>query len=125
MTRPQRPGGEPPPAHSADGVPLGPIAAAVADRYFEEFPGDLERYGPVAREWEVHDTLWTLAWAANPHIDLAAQIEWLATVLAARDFPLAQLARNLELAADAGEGALGGDAATELRAAAASVRARA
>jgi hypothetical protein len=41
-------------------VALAPLAEAVADRYFAEFPGDLERYGDAARQWEVHDTLYCL-----------------------------------------------------------------
>jgi hypothetical protein len=58
MTRETHPpSGSPPPdrlqVHGVT-VELGPLAEAVADRYFAEFPEDLERYGPdVARAWEV------------------------------------------------------------------------
>jgi hypothetical protein len=38
-------------------IALVPLAEATADRYFEEFPEDLDRYGDAARAWEVHDTL--------------------------------------------------------------------
>ena len=82
---------------------MTPLAEAVADRYFEEFPGDIDRYGDAAREWEVHDTLHCLNWAlldVKGYTSLEKQALWLAGILRARDFPVEQLARNLELAAD-------------------------
>jgi hypothetical protein len=84
-------------------VGLTELAEAVADRYFEEFPDDLERYGDAARAWEVHDTAHCLNWAAldvEGHVSLEQQIAWLTSVLSARGFPLERLARNLELSAD-------------------------
>jgi hypothetical protein len=109
-------------------VALLPLAEAVADRYFAEFPDDLERYGEVARAWEIHDTCHCLQWAlldAEGLADLGREVAWLTGVLSARGFALEHLARNLELAADVlGEG-LGGSAvaiADHLRAAAADVR---
>jgi hypothetical protein len=84
-------------------IALLPLAEAVADRYFDEFPEDLERYGDAARAWEIHDTSHCLQWAlldAEGLADLKREVAWLTTVLNARDFPLAHLARNLELAAD-------------------------
>lgn len=106
MSRPAPPTGAPPPASAAPGpgepVELVPLAEEVARRYFEEFPGDLERYGGVARDWAVHDTRYILAWTVGDlagHPMLARQVEWLAGVLGARGFPLEQLARNLEIAA--------------------------
>ena len=65
MTR--RPSGSPPPtAVTLDErrIELAPLLEAIADRYFAEFPGDLERYGTVARDWELHDTAHCLNWAA-------------------------------------------------------------
>jgi hypothetical protein len=84
-------------------IELAPLAEATADRYFEEFPEDLARYGEAARAWEVHDTQHCLCWAVldvERLADLDREISWLVTVLRARGFPLEHLARNLELAAE-------------------------
>jgi hypothetical protein len=122
MTRP--PGGSPPPTTATFGgetIALTPLAEAVAERYFAEFPGDLERYGDAARAWEVHDTLYCLNWAlldVNGYTSLDKQVLWLAGILRARDFPLQQLARNLELAADVAEERIGAPVAARLRSAA-------
>ena len=130
--RPAPPGGWPPPDRARLGgreVLLAPLAAAIAERYFERYPEDLERYGDVARDWEVHDTLHLLNWAigdAAGHLDLLRQVSWLAGVLEARSFPLEHLAGNLELAAEEVARAVagGGAVADRLRAAAAHVRER-
>jgi hypothetical protein len=128
--RPARPGGWPPPdtaTLAGAQVALNPLAIAVSERYFERHPDDLERYGELAREWEIHDTQHLLNWAIGDvegHIDLEKQVGWLAGVLEARDFPLEHLASNLELAADVVEAPLGGAVAQRLRAAAAFVRSR-
>jgi hypothetical protein len=104
MTRP--PSGMPPPRSvELDGVrlELTPLAETVAARYFAEFPEDLERYGDAALPWEIHDTLHTFNWAVldvRGLADLEKNVVWLAKVLAARDFPLEHLARNVELCAD-------------------------
>ena len=108
MTRPAPPGGHPPPttARLANGgeIALTPLAHAICARYRAEFPDETDRYGPAGHEWCVHDNLHLLAWAiadAELHyVDLASQVQWLARVLAARDFPLERLARNLEFAAE-------------------------
>ena len=130
--RTQPPGGWPPPDQATlGGVPvdLNTLAREISDRYFEAYPEDLERYGELAREWEIHDTQHLLNWAIGDvegHVDLERQVGWLAGVLEARDFPLDHLAGNLELAADAVEAELG-DAealADRLRVAAAHVRGR-
>jgi hypothetical protein len=125
------PSGWPPPAEATLGdstIDLAPLAEGVADRYFAEHPGDLERYGAdVARAWEIHDTRYLLSWAIGDvegREDLERQVAWLARVLEARAFPLEHLARNLELAAEVMAGHVAGaDAVAErLRAAAALVR---
>jgi hypothetical protein len=114
----------PPTSATLDGevIELTPLAEAVADRYFAEFPDDLERYGDAARPWEIHDTLHTLNWAildVRGFTNLETNMLWLARVLVARDFPLEHLARNVELCAGVvAEERL----ATVLRAAAVSVR---
>jgi hypothetical protein len=84
-------------------IALRPLAEAVADRYFAQFPDDLERYGDAARAWEVHDTQYCLQWAVldvEGGADVEREVAWLANVLRSRGFPLERLARNLELAAD-------------------------
>jgi hypothetical protein len=99
------PSGFPPPGSATLAgrpVELRPLAEEVADRYFAEFPEDLERYGDSARAWEVHDTCHCLHWAildAEGYASLEKEVTWLADVLGARGFPLEKLARNLELAA--------------------------
>ena len=127
-----RPSGWPPPTEATLGgrpVELAPLAAEVADRYFDRHPGDLERYGSeAARAWETHDTLHLLNWAIGDvegFVVLDEQVTWLAGVLAARDFPLGHLADNLEIAAAVvGERVAGGTPVAErLSAAAALVRA--
>ena len=126
MTR--RPSGSPPPtAVTLDErrIELAPLLETIADRYFAEFPGDLERYGTAAREWELHDTAHCINWAAldvKGFTSLDRNIAWLANVLRARDFPVEQLARNLELAADVCAGELGEGVAARLRNAASLVR---
>ena len=129
MTRP--PSGWPPPEEArlaGRRVALSPLAQAVADRYFAEFPGDLERYdGDVAVAWELHDTRHVLSWAIGDvegHVELDRQISWLAGVLGARDFPLEHLARNLELAAGVVAERLDPRVGERLRSAAALVRRR-
>ena len=122
------PSGWPPPTEATLGgvvLDLAGLAAQVSDRYFERFPEDLERYGEVARAWEIHDTQHLLSWAigdAEGSVDLERQALWLAGILAARDFPVEHLAANLELAADVMEEHPG--VAACLRAAAVSVRRR-
>jgi len=124
------PGGWPPPERArlaGEEIVLLPLATAVAERYFERYPDDLERYGDVARQWEIHDTQHLLNWAIGDvegHVELERQVGWLAGVLEARDFPLEHLAGNLELAAETVEAELEDAAALagRLRDAAAHVR---
>jgi hypothetical protein len=107
MTRRTAPpsGWQPPAEADLDGRPiaLAPLAAEVADRYFADYPDDLERYGDVARAWEIHDTHYLLAWALGDvagYVELERQVAWLARILEAREFPLDHLAGNLLIAAD-------------------------
>jgi hypothetical protein len=102
-----RPSGAPPPAHAqvAGGPRIDLVGAAeeVARRYFDEFPDDRERYSPEVWDWAVHDTRYILSWGVgdlNGFPMLERQVAWLARVLAARDFPLERLARNVELAGE-------------------------
>ena len=73
------PGVWPPPERAAlagESVERAPLAAAIADRYFERHPEDLEHYGDAARAWEVHDTLHLLNWAIGDvegHVELDRQ----------------------------------------------------
>jgi hypothetical protein len=124
----RRPSGSPPPTAVTLGerkIELAPLLEAIADRYFAEFPGDLERYGTAARDWELHDTAHCLNWAAldvRGFASLDRNIHWLASVLRARDFPVEQLARNLEIAAVVCEKQLSEEVAARLRNAATHVR---
>jgi hypothetical protein len=109
-------------------IALGPLAEAIADRYFDEFPEDRERYAPAARDWEVHDTQWCLHWAVldvEGFASLEREMAWLANVLGSRGFPLEHLARNLEIAGDVidRQVADAGEVSARLRASAAQVRA--
>ena len=130
--RTQPPGGWPPPDRATLAgreVELPPLAAAVSERYFQRYPEDLERYGDLARQWEIHDTQHLLNWAIGDvegHVELERQVGWLAGVLEARDFPLEHLAGNLELAGDTVADKLDGAEALagRLRDAAAHVRGR-
>lgn len=115
--RVEPPSGSPPPAScrlAGRTIELAPLTEAIADRYFAEFPEDLERYGPAARPWELHDTAYCLQWAfldVDGLADLQREIAWLRDLLHARGFPLEHLARNLELAADVVGERLGEDGA--------------
>lgn len=106
-TRPPRGGTPPPDTATLPGgyvLFLAPLAHEVCRRYMLEFPGDRERYGDAADAWCVHDTQYLLAWAAMDAEGggslLERNVDWLARVLAARGFPLEQLVRDLELAAE-------------------------
>lgn len=58
----------------------------------------------------MHDNQHVLNWAAGAAagiVDLERELAWLARVLEARDFPLARLARNLEIGAGVIESELG------------------
>lgn len=81
---------------------LLPLVETIADRYFEAHPEEVERYGPVGREWCVHDNQHLLNWAildARGDTSLVEQVAWLANVLAARGFPLTSLRDDLRIAA--------------------------
>ena len=100
------PSGAPPPTEAktitGEVVALPQLAHAVCQRYRAEFPDEQERYGDAGQAWCVHDNQYILSWAfldALGWIELGAEVAWLAGVLAARDFPLDRLARNLELCA--------------------------
>jgi hypothetical protein len=107
VKRVEPPSGRPPPTTirlSDDTVvELQPIAAEICARYASEFPDEQERYGAAGQAWCLHDNLYLLAWAiADAHLGavrLEEQVRWLADVLAARDFPLDRLERDLTIAA--------------------------
>jgi hypothetical protein len=110
------PSGQLPPADvtRADGstLALRPIAECASDRHLETHAEELERYGPHARDWCVHDLQWLLLWAVQDAdglgVEFGAQVQWLASVLDARGYPLASLADALEtLAGEAEEAASG------------------
>lgn len=83
---------------------LTQLAHEICRRFHAEHPDEEERYGSAGFEWCVHDNQWLLGWAAED-LDLGGghfvnNARWLARVLAARDYPLERLARDLELAAE-------------------------
>jgi|tagenome__1003787_1003787.scaffolds.fasta_scaffold20674767_2 hypothetical protein len=100
------PSGMAAPAHArlyGERVALTPLAEAIADRYFAEFPEDLEAYGEAGRLWEIYDTSHVLQWAfldVEELCDFGREIAWLTDVLKARGFPLNHLFRNLVISAD-------------------------
>jgi hypothetical protein len=103
MSGVEPPSGQMPPATvrlSAGGeLRLGPVAEAASDRHLATHPEELDRYGPHARDWCVHDLQWLAGWAVQDAegrgVDFAAQLDWLARVLDARGYPLASLADAL------------------------------
>ena len=128
-----RPSGEPPPARAtlrATGaeVDLAALAAEVTARHLERCPDDVERYGDRARAWGEHDGRHVLNWAVldvNGWFPLEEQLDWLAGVLAARGYPLANLASFLGTCAEVAGDPLAPrlrDGAEHVRAAAAQPR---
>lgn len=111
MTEPAKrlrpPGGHPPPTVQSLGdgteLDLQSLAAEICDRYRAEFPDEQGRYGDAGVAWCRHDNQHLLNWAAlglRGFVDFDRELEWLAGVLEARDFPLERLARNLEIASE-------------------------
>lgn len=85
----------PPPAtaQASEGmtVELAPLAQEVCDRHLQRHPEDVERYGfELASQWCIHDQQHILAWAIEDR-DLTGQVHWLAGVLDARGYPVANL----------------------------------
>jgi hypothetical protein len=83
---------------------LHALAEEICRRYRAEFPDEQERYGDAGVAWCLHDNQHLLNWAvveANGFGGFGERLEWLASVLHARDFPVERLARDLEIAAEA------------------------
>jgi hypothetical protein len=107
MSRPDPPGGAPAPVEvrlpDGTAIDIRPLAQEICARYRAEFPDEHERYGPAGIQWCLHDNQYLLAWAFQDARDatvvLDEQAAWLARVLAARDFPVSRLARDLRIAA--------------------------
>jgi hypothetical protein len=88
-----------------DGVvlELRPLAREITDRHLLRHAEDLERYGETGREWCTHDNQHLINWAVLAVCDALSfreQLAWLANVLTSRGYPLANLADNLETAAE-------------------------
>ena len=105
MTEP--PSGHPPPASAelreGSTLDLRDIAEEICRRYRAEFPDEEGRYGDAGVAWCIHDNQHILNWAiteSNGYGGLEGQLAWLAGVLHARDFPVARLRRDLEIAAE-------------------------
>jgi hypothetical protein len=71
-------------------VDLNALAVSVAERHLRRHPEDTERYGELARAWCVHDAQHLMAWGIAD-LDFAGQLRWLAGVLDARGYPVANL----------------------------------
>jgi hypothetical protein len=117
-----RPSGTPPPVeapYAGGTLRLHPLAEEVAARHLADHPDDVERYGEgLAHEWAVHDMQHVLSWAfgeAAGFLELDQQVGWLARVLGARGYPLANLADCLHTAADVVEARVDGAAAVAER----------
>jgi hypothetical protein len=100
------PSGMPPPETATgphgEELDLVAIARDTCSGYAAAFPDERERYGPAGADWCRHDCQHLLNWAVlslTEALDFEAQLAWLARVLEARDFPIARLARCLELLA--------------------------
>ena len=105
MTEP--PSGYPPPVSAqfrgGEALDLRVLAEEICRRYRAEFPDEQQRYGDAGMAWCLHDNQHILNWAVsecNGYGGFERQLEWLAGVLEARDFPLDRLARDLEIASD-------------------------
>jgi hypothetical protein len=120
MTRIDPPSGVNPPEafELPDGtrIELAPLARDLCDHYYDVYPDDIERYGAAGRAWCDHDSRYLLAWALEDAragaVDCVEQVRWLGHVLAARSFPVEQLARHVELVAAVLDGAGLGDIGT-------------
>jgi hypothetical protein len=102
----RRPSGELPPMEmELDGVRIDLLAIATeaADRHHERHPEDVGRLGESARDWCIHDTQWLVAWAildVQGYTSFADQLEWLTSLLRARDYPIEHVAEGLLTAAE-------------------------
>jgi hypothetical protein len=110
---PGAPSGGAPPSSAIlpDGshLELVPLAREIARRHRLEFPDEADRYGQRGLEWCVYDNQWLLSWAimaAAGWGDFHAQLAWLAGILESRGYPVARLARDLEIAAEVTTGTL-------------------
>jgi hypothetical protein len=98
-------------------VDLGPLAREITDRHLRRHPEDTERYGDLAREWGVHDNQHLVNWAVldvGGALSFEEQVAWLANVLGSRGYPLANLADNLDTAAQATRELVESDHAAQL-----------
>jgi hypothetical protein len=82
---------------------LRPLACEITDRHLIRHAEDLQRYGETGREWCTHDNQYLISWAVlavRDALSLREQLAWLASVLTSRGYPLANLADNLDTAAE-------------------------
>jgi hypothetical protein len=108
VSAPRPPSGAIPPAEAyhSDGTPIDLLGLAhqICRRYRAEYPDENERYGESGVKWCLHDNQYLLAWAIQDvrdgTVQLIEQVEWLASVLESRGFPVERLARDLEIAAE-------------------------
>ena len=91
-------------------VAIAGLAAEATERHLARHPGEVARFGQYTAEWCRHDLQWVLSWAVQDAdgqpVDLLEQLDWLARVLTARDYPAASLADALDELAAVSESAL-------------------
>jgi hypothetical protein len=105
MTGPREPRGAAPPAAVYVGGTAIPLAPGRPDLFAtgSSSPTNVPATVTRGRAGAAHDNQWLLSWAVNDVLgatDLGEQVQWLARVLHARDFPVDRLARDLETAAE-------------------------
>ena len=85
-----------------DEIRLAPLAGLITELYLEEFPDQLAAHGRQAVTACTYANHWLLAWAAQDAVgaaDVVAQSVWMGRVMHARGFPVADLVRDLQIAA--------------------------
>jgi len=98
---------------------LKALAAEICLRYRQEYPDELDRYGPAGNVWCVHDSQHMLNWGVetvNGYFDIKHEVAWLANVLSARSFPTDRLARSLDICGEVVTAAVPEPGAAELTA---------
>ena len=78
------------------------LAREITDRHLRRHAEDLQRYGETGREWCTHDNQHLINWAVLAVCDALSfreQLAWLASIDQS-GYPLANLADNLETAAE-------------------------
>lgn len=98
---------------------LQALAGRICEQYREEFPDELQRYGPAGHAWCIHDNQHLLNWSVEAivnDLDINQEVAWLANLLADRNFPTDRLARSLDIGAAVVREEVAAEPGTELAA---------